>query len=92
MTTWDNTDISKTTRNTHGKIKERIYELTGVSGDTGGTLTVTGFSKINNCAVTACTSSAVCAALTWRISTNTVVVAYTDPTAGHTVFISVWGT
>lgn len=91
MTTWDNGDISKKYRNFPGKFMEITYQITGVSGDTGGTLTASEFKSIINTHVTACTSSGACAALTWRISTNTVVVTYTDPTASHTVYITVFG-
>jgi len=91
MTTWTNTAISKKYRNFPGKYMEITYQITGVSGDTGGTLTASEFKSILNTSVTACTASAACAALTWRISTNTVVVTYTDPTAAHTVYITVQG-
>jgi len=91
MTTWDNTDISATYRNTHGKYNEITFEITGVSGDTGGTLTVNAFSKIVNAFVTASQAAAVVADLTHYIASNTVVVTYTNPSAGHTVKITVIG-
>ena len=91
MTTWTNTAISKKYRNFPGKFMEITYVIDGVSGDTGGTLTASEFKSIINTSVTACTASAACAALTWRISTNTVVVTYTDPIAAHTVYITVFG-
>jgi len=91
MTTWNNTDISETTHNTHGALVETTYEIVGVSGDTGGTLTAIGYKKIVNCFVTANKSDGMVAALQHRISTNTVVVTYTNPAAGHTVYITVIG-
>lgn len=90
MTTWTNSAISKIDHNIVGAWREISYKIAGVSGDIGGTLT-TPFKRIVNCFVTACTASAVCASLTWRISTNTVVVAYTNPTAAHTVYVTVQG-
>jgi hypothetical protein len=91
MTTWDNTDISKKYRNYPGKFMEITYEITGVSGDTGGTLTCSEFKKILNAIVTASTSSAAVAALTKAIVSNTVIVTYTNPAASHTVKITVFG-
>lgn len=88
MTTWDNTDATFV-ENTHGKYKERTYKVTGVSGDTGGTITVNGATKIINAFVSAYQAADMVAALQWRISSNTVVLTYTNPTAGHTVDITV---
>jgi len=92
MTTWDNTDITTIDRNTHGKLKERIYTIAGISGDTGGTLTVTGFSNIKFADVHAYQATTQAPAdVDFYISSNTIVVTYTDPTAAHTVIIQVIG-
>jgi len=91
MTTWTNTAISETTHNTHGALVETTYEITGVSGDTGGTLTATGYKKITNCHVTANVAAGMVAALQHRISSNTVILTYTNPNADHTVRITVIG-
>lgn len=77
---------------THSKVfgqRFNTFTIAGVNGDTGGTLTCT-YTPLN-VLVSAYTSSAVAAALTWRISGKTVVVAYTDPTDAHTVKITVLG-
>lgn len=89
MTTWANANATKT-KNVRGRFRQWTYKVTGVSGDTGGIITVP-FTRIVNTFVTGYTSSAVLAALTKRISANTVVVAYTNPSAGHTVDVTVIG-
>jgi len=91
MTTWTNTAITRTTPNTHGALAEVTYEIAGISGDTGGTLTATGFKYITNVVVTANVAAGMAAALQRRISGNTVVLTYTNPTAAHTIRITVFG-
>jgi len=66
------------------------YEITGISGDTGGTLTVP-FKKIYNWVVNANQAAAMVAAIQSRTTGKTIVVTYTNPAAGHTVYVTVWG-
>ena len=91
MTTWNNTDITRKTIDYPGKFMTVHYEIAGISGDTGGTLTCSQFKKIYNVSVTANQAAAMVAALQWRIAANTVVLTYTNPAAAHTVYISVKG-
>ncbi len=94
MTTWDNGDITKVVNNFNGNFKERIYTITGVAGDTGGTLT-TKFDKIESISVQVQTSAPAGYAtnLVYCISgTSSVVVAYTNPAGNHTTRIIVSGT
>jgi hypothetical protein len=91
MTTWNNSDITKIERIYHGPLKTYIYTITGVSGDTGGTLTTT-FDHLSMAVVTEQEAAAGQQSdLVWYISGKTVVVTYTDPTASHTVKIRVVG-
>lgn len=91
MTTWTNTAITKKYRNYPGKFMEITYQITGVSGDTGGTLTAVEFKTIINANVTASTASAAVDGLTKAIVGNTVIVVNTNPLAVHTVLITVFG-
>jgi len=97
LTTWTNAKINAVYPNAIGKYWEITYVITGVTGDTGGTLTPKGIKKIHNVIVTAYKSdgSAAAAALTWRLNSGTlpttVTVAYTNPAAAHTVRITVQG-
>jgi len=93
LTTWDNGDITNIARIHHGPLKTLIYTINGVSGDTGGTLTThMTHLKYADVHVQVDTGPAGYAtALLWYISGKTVVVAYTDPTDGHTVKIKVTG-
>ena len=88
MTTWDNGDITKKSPNTRGKFWEITYEITGISGDTGGTITVADLKKLKNAHVSA---SVNLAAVSTKLSGNQVIVTYTDPTAGHVVYLTVFG-
>jgi len=92
MTTWTNSAITRVARN-YGSLKEIIYTIDGVSGDTGGTLTThlthIEFADVH---VQVDTGPAGYATdLLWYISGKTVVVAYTNPADGHTVRIKVTG-
>ena len=89
MTTWNNSDITGVDHDKAFRNRLHTFTIAGISGDTGGTLTLTFTPK--NVFVSAYTADAVAAGLTWRISGNTVVVAYTDPNANHTVKITVLG-
>lgn len=92
MTTWDNADITDIFHNRRGILKELIYTINGVNGDTGGTLTTT-FDHIKDIAVQVQTDAGAgwSTALIYAIVNNTVVVAYTDTTTDHTVRITVTG-
>lgn len=91
MTTWTgNKANERRTNYVGGRTVQKTYSVDGVSGDTGGTLTCTGLKTLDSAAVTAYTAADGIDA-TWRISGNTVVVAYSDPTATHTVRVTVWG-
>ena len=92
MTTWDNSDITKIVHNRRGSLKELIFTINGVSGDTGGTLT-TKFSHIESIAVQVQTDAGAgwSTALIYAIVGATVVVAYTDTTTDHTVRVTVAG-
>lgn len=90
MTTWTGNKANERRTDYLGKTVQKTYSITGVSGDTGGTLTCTGLKILDDAAVTAYTAADGIDA-TWRISGNTVVVGYLDPTAGHTIRVTVWG-
>ena len=92
MTTWNNSAITKRLPNTRGRLKETIYTIAGVAGDTGGTLT-TKFAHIEAIEVQVQVAAAgYVAGLLYHISGYTVVVAYTNPAADHTTRITVIGT
>ena len=94
MTTWDNSDITRIKHNRRGSLKELVYTIDGINGDTGGTLT-TKFSHIEAIAVQVQVDTGPAGygtALVYCISGVTVVVAYTTPGDGHTVRITVIGT
>ena len=94
MTTWDNSDITRIKHNRRGSLKELVYTINGISGDTGGTLT-TKFSHIEAIAVQAQVDTGpagYATALVYHLNGATVVVAYTNPADGHTVRITVIGT
>ena len=90
MTTWTNTAISKTKTAYLGTLVLKVYKISGVSGDTGGTLTTSGIKDIYYAGVVGRHSAAL-GSTTIRTTANTVVVTYTDPTATHTVEILVIG-
>jgi len=80
-----------THRDFWGKAGAFTYELAGVNGDTGGTLT-TPLKKIYGWTVNGHTAvGAMLAALQSRVSGRTIVVTYTDPLGDHTVRITAWG-
>ena len=91
MTTWtgNNANLRRTSY-IGGGIIQKTYRMTGVSGDTGGTLTCKGLKLLKNYVLTVYVAAAGKAAA-GRISGNTVVVEYVDPTANHTVNVTVWG-
>jgi len=94
VTTWDNSDITRIKHNRRGSLKELVYTIDGVNGDTGGTLT-TKFSHIEAIAVQVQIDTGPAGYstnLVYCINGATVIVAYTDPTDGHTVRITVIGT
>ena len=96
-TTWDNSDVTRIKHNTRGRLKENIYTINGISGDTGGTLT-TPFDHIEAIAVQVQIDTGPAgyaggvAGLLCHIAGATVVVSYTDPVDGHTLRIIVAGT
>ena len=94
MTTWNNSDISSAKKRNLSRSHAVIYTIAGVSGDTGGTLTATGFKSIDNVKVNVWVATGPAGYntnLTWYISGKTVVVAYDNPVDDHTVKIQVWG-
>ncbi len=94
MTTWNNSDITRIKHNRRGSLKELVYTIDGISGDTGGTLT-TQFSHIEAIQVQVQVDTGPAGYSTnliYCISGVTVVVAYDDPVDGHTVRINVIGT
>jgi len=90
MTTWDNGDATITHREFWGKAAVITYQITGVAGDTGGTLTLP-FKKIYNWVCNANQAAAMVAAIESRTAAKTIVVTYTNPVADHTVYITAWG-
>lgn len=91
MTTWTgNKANERRTNYIGGRTVQKTYSISGVSGDTGGTLTCTGLKTLDFAAATAYTAAAGIDTQ-WRISGNTVVVEYLDPTDDHTIRITVWG-
>jgi hypothetical protein len=91
MTTWTGNKGDETrTAYPGGRTVMKTYSMAGVSGDTGGTLTCTGLKSLDN-AVVSVYKAAAGVSRTYYISGNTVVVAYDDPTAAHTVRVTVWG-
>jgi hypothetical protein len=90
MTTWTGNKANERRKDYLGKTVQITYSMTGVSGDTGGTLTCTGLKIIDDCVVSVFKSNAGVASTAY-ISGKTIVVAYSDPTAGHTIRITAWG-
>ena len=74
-----------------GKTVQKTYSITAVSGDLGGTLTCTGLKILDNFVCTVSKTAAGVASIVGYISGNTVVIVHTDPAAGATVRITVWG-
>jgi hypothetical protein len=77
-----------------GRSISKRYTIDGANGDTGGTLTTTGFKAIDNYSIQVEVDTGPAGYntnLTHYISGKTIVVAYDDPTDGHTVRIQVWG-
>ena len=90
MTTWTGNKANERRTDYLGKVIQKTYSITGVSGDTGGTLTCTGLKILYNYVLSTYTAAAGIDA-SGRLSGNTVVVEYVDPTADHTVRLTVWG-
>lgn len=94
MTTWTNAKITRKIKNFVGGLQELIVTIDGVSGDTGGTLTVKSMKRIEFASVQVEVDTGpagYATGLLYYISANTVVVAYTNPVDGHTVRIRVLG-
>jgi len=91
MTTWTGNNANcRRTNYIGGNIVQKTYSITGVNGDTGGTLTCQGLKLLKNYVITVYKAAAGVEA-TGRLSGNTVTVAYGNPGAGHTVKVTVWG-
>ena len=90
MTTWTGNHANLRRRGFTGVGEMRTYDITGISGDTGGTLTCKGLKILDMAVVAAYTAAAGIDAECY-ISANTIVVAYANPAAGHTIRVSVWG-
>lgn len=90
MTTWTANKANETLTEYIGKTVQKTYSVTGVAGNTGGTLTCTGLKIIDDCTATSSSAGATYNAYS-RISGKTVVVSYVDPNAAHTTRITVWG-
>lgn len=90
MTTWTGNKANERRTDYLGKTVQKTYSITGVAGDTGGTLTCTGLKKLYNYVLKTYTAAAGIDA-TGRLSGNTIVVSYVNPAAGHTTRITVWG-
>jgi len=91
MTTWTANKANETsTSYISGGIVQKTYSVTGVAGNTGGTLTCTGLKILNDCTVSSSSAAATYVAYA-RISGKTVVVSYVDPNADHTTRVTVWG-
>jgi hypothetical protein len=95
MTTWTNAKVTSVTQPAYfGKSLMRTWTIAGVAGDTGGTLTITGFKQIDNYSVqveVATGPAGYDTGLTHYTAGKTVVVGYTNPADTHTVRIKVWG-
>jgi hypothetical protein len=94
LTTWTNAAITRKIVDKSRALKHIIYTLDGVSGDTGGVLVAKGVNKVEmaNVHVEIDTGPAgFTTGLLYTIAGNTVTVAYTNPSDGHTVHIEVWG-
>ena len=90
MTTWTANKANETSTIHLGNVVQKTYSVTGVAGNTGGTLTCTGMKILDSCFATSSSAAATYKAYS-RISTNTVIVTYVDPNAAHTTRITVWG-
>ena len=90
MTTWTGNKANERRTDFLGRTVQKTYSIAGVSGDTGGTLTCTGL-KILDMAIANVYTAAAGVDAEAILSSNTVVVAYADPTADHTVRVTVWG-
>jgi hypothetical protein len=90
MTTWTAGKSNETSTDYIGKTVQKSYSITGVAGNTGGTLTCTGLKIIDDAAVTSSSAAATYTSYA-RISGQTVVVTYVDPNAAHTTRVTVWG-
>ena len=94
MTTWTNANGTIVCREYLGRSRSETHKITGVSGDTGGTLTLNSYKQIDNYSVqieVATGPAGYNTTLTHYITGKTIVVAYGDPIDDHTVRIKVWG-
>jgi hypothetical protein len=90
MTTWTGNKSNEVATDYLSGTVQKTYSITGIAGDTGGTLTCRGLKILKN-AVVSVYAAATGVAETHYISGRTVVVAYVNPAAGHTVRVTVWG-
>lgn len=90
MTVWTANKANETSTEYIGKTVQKTYSITGVAGNTGGTLTCTGLKILDDCLVTSSSAAATFNAYA-RVSGNTVIVSHADPNAAHTTRVTVWG-
>ena len=95
MTTWTggNKDRLSRTQKLSGGSLCQTYSIAVVAGDTGGTLTVSNMSTIDNFTLRGfrVTGPTALGSLLGRISGNTIVVTHDNPAENATVSIKVWG-
>lgn len=91
MGTWTGNNANLRRVDYLGKTVQKTYSIPSAANDnTGGTLTCTGLKIIDNSVVNVF-AAATGIASTRYISGNTLVVAYSSPSAAHTVRVTVWG-
>ena len=78
MTTWDNGDVTSRKTDSLSKSHVATYTISGIIGDTGGTLTTTGFKSIDNYSVK----------IYYRYGSTTIYTATSNGAADGTTIIN----
>jgi hypothetical protein len=94
LTTWTSGKITRKIIDKSRSLKHFIYTIDGVSGDTGGALTIRGVKKVEYASVHVeidTGPAGYTTGLLYTIAANVVTIEYTNPSDGHTVRVEVWG-
>jgi hypothetical protein len=96
MTTWTNSNATKTRPEFLGKSMAITYTITGVAGDTGGALNTGDFKIVDNYSIQVEVATGPAGYSTnlthfYDPATPQIAVGYDNPADDHTIRIKVWG-